>query len=305
MQIKENDIIRCVYTQQETEKLGLTGVAQGLTYHTDPGKVPYLSFPGLEALPGIGHLYTTRLGGVSEGIFGDMNFSILRGDTPEHVHENYGRVAATLHIEPSHLVASYQTHTKVVRDVDEASWGMGVTRDRDYVDVDGLITATPDTGLVIFYADCVPILFADPVKRVIAACHAGWRGTAMGIPGEVLHKMTQEYGCNIQNIHAGIGPSISGREYEVGQDVIDAFAMDYPGDVEALKEMGVIHAKGNGKFLLDLWGANARLLLNAGILPEHLEITDICTFENPELLFSHRASNGKRGVLCAFLTLQE
>ncbi|MCR5031526.1 MAG: peptidoglycan editing factor PgeF [Lachnospiraceae bacterium] len=304
MQILEKDIIRCPYSEQEIHTLGLEGVENRLCYETR-SRVPYLYFPGLQSLPGVRHLFTTRLGGVSEGIFGEMNFSILRGDKPEHVHENYRRIGQVLQVEPSHMIASYQTHTKVVRDVDETSWGMGVTRDRDYVDVDGLICATPGSCLVIFYADCVPVLFHDPVRKVIAACHAGWKGTAMGIAGEVLRKMTGEYGCHTEDIHVGIGPSISRKEYEVGQDVIDAFTESDPGKVSELTKAGVILPKENGKYYLDLWGANARLLLQAGIRPEHLEITDICTFENPRLLFSHRASHGKRGVLCAFLTLTE
>jgi len=261
-------------------------------------EVLYLTFPALSKIEGITHLFTTRMGGVSEGIFDSMNLSYTRGDKKEAVDENYRRIAAVLGCSPADIVCSDQTHTTNIRKVTKDDKGKGVVRERDYTDIDGLVTNEPGIALATFYADCVPLYFADPVKKVIGLAHSGWRGTVGRIGAEMIQKMEQEYGCDRKNIVVAIGPSICKDCYEVSEDVAEQFQAEFGSEV---LEPG----KAEGKYQLDLWKANQMVFLQAGILPEHISVTDICTCCNNKLLFSHRASKGQRGNLGAFLMLNK
>ena len=167
--------------------------------------------------------------------------------------------------------------------------------------MDGLITNEPGICLVTFYADCVPLLFLDPVKKVVASSHSGWRGTVNRMGQVTIEKMQKEFGCDPKDILACVGPSICQDCYEVSEDVIDQFRANF----STSQYDSLFYAKENGKFQLDLWKANELVLTDAGILPEHLEVTNVCTCCNPELLFSHRASKGNRGNLAAFIALKE
>lgn len=152
-----------------------------------------------------------------------------------------------------------------------------------------------------FYADCVPLLFLDPVKKVVASSHSGWRGTVNRMGQVTVEKMQKEFSCDPKNILACVGPSICQECYEVSEDVIDMFRANFrESEYDRL-----FYAKENGKFQLDLWKANELVLTDAGIRPEHMAVTNVCTCCNPELLFSHRASKGKRGNLAAFIALKE
>ena len=138
--------------------------------------VTWLSFPVLEETGMVTHAFSTRMGGVSEGPYATMNFSFTRGDDPEAVKENYRRMANALEVDMERMVVTWQTHTTNVRLVSEQDFGKGVISDRDYRDVDGLITNIPGVTLVTFFADCVPLYFVDTKKRVIGLSHSGWRG---------------------------------------------------------------------------------------------------------------------------------
>lgn len=263
------------------------------------GKLEYLVFPILDKESGIRHLFSTRLGGVSEGIYSTMNLSYTRGDTKEAVDENFRRIARVLGALPEQFVLSDQTHTTNVRVVTGRDMGKGVTRPKDYTDVDGLITQEPGIVLGTFYADCVPLYFYDPVKKVIGLAHSGWRGTAARMGQVIIERMAEEFECKGEHILAAIGPSICQDCYEVGADVAEVFLREFAGhEAEVLKS-----GSERGKYQLDLWKANELVLKQAGILREHLEVTDVCTCCNPSYLFSHRASHGKRGNLGAFLML--
>ena len=244
------------------------------------------------------HGFSTRMGGVSEGIFSTLNFSFSRGDRREAVEENYRRAAQALGVDYEKIVCSDQTHTTNVRVVTKADAGKGLVRPRDYTDVDGLITDVPGLTLSAFFADCVPLFFVDPVKRVIGLSHSGWRGTAAKMGQATLQAMAEHYGSKPEDVICAVGPSICQDCYEVSEDVADAFRRAFPG-----RESELFVEKANGKYQLDLWRANELVLLEAGVLPEHLTVTDICTCCNPQLLFSHRASHGQRGNLSAFLSL--
>ena len=170
--------------------------------------VPFLKYPILEKEGLVEHGISTRLGGVSEGFLGSMNLSYTRGDDPAHVDENYRRMAAAIGVKPEHMVCTHQTHTTNVRIVTREDAGKGVTREKDYTDVDGLITNVPGICLVTFYADCVPLLFLDPVKKVVASSHSGWRGTVNRMGQVTVEKMQKEFSCDPKNILACVGPSI-------------------------------------------------------------------------------------------------
>ena len=184
----------------------------------------------------------------------------------------------------------------------------GLTRERDYRDVDGLITDEPGLVLSTFYADCVPLYVVDPVHRAIGMSHSGWRGTAARMGAVTLSAMQEAYGTRPEDVVCAVGPSICKDCYEVSADVADIFAEEFPGhEQEILAEseknsVGMAHA--DKKYQLDLWKANEIIFQEAGVRKEHLAVTDICTCCNPKLLFSHRASHGKRGNLGGFLYLK-
>ena len=264
------------------------------------GAAEYLTFPLIEETGAVRHLFSTRLGGVSDGIFASMNLSYTRGDEKAAVDENYRRIAGLLGCEPEDIVCSDQTHTTNIRVVEEKDKGKGIIRPKDYTDIDGLITNVPGIVLATFYADCVPLFFIDTEKKAVGLSHSGWRGTVGRMGQCTIEAMQKAYGTRPEDVVAAIGPSICQDCYEVSEDVADAFYREFhgPGHGEA-----ILLSPGNGKYQLNLWRANQIVLEEAGVLPEKIQVTDICTCCNPAYLFSHRASQGKRGNLGAFLGL--
>lgn len=274
--------------------------AENIYKEREAGGVPYLEFPLLGGTGIVRHGISTREGGVSEGIYRSMNLSFTRGDREEHVLENYRRMGRALGVSPGRMVTSSQTHTTNIRAVTESDIGKGVVCPRDYTDVDGLMTNIPDICLVTFYADCVPLLFVDPVHHAVASSHSGWRGTVNRMGEVTVQAMQREYGSRPEEIVAAIGPSICQDCYEVSEDVIEKFRAAFPEE----EWETIFYSKPDGKYQLNLWRANEIVLLKSGIKSEHLAVTNLCTCCNPELLFSHRASHGKRGNLAAFLALK-
>ena len=271
----------------------------GTTELKEKNHVPYIQFKNLSATGIVKHGFSTRKGGVSTGIFSSMNLNFKRGDDPDAVMENYRRMAAALNMRVEDMVLSNQTHTTNVRVITEEDRGKGILRPQDYSDVDGMITNVPGIVLVTSYADCVPLYFVDPVRKAIGLSHSGWKGTVGHIGQKTVWKMHEVYGSEPKDIVAAIGPSICQSCYEVSDDVAEAFRANFTADEAA----DILLDKGNGKYQLDLWKANWYVLTDAGILPEHLSVTDLCTACHPDLLWSHRKTNGQRGGLSAFLSL--
>ena len=259
--------------------------------------VTWLSYQAFEQFPDIVHAFSTRLGGVSQGIYSSMNLSFTRGDEDAAVHENYRRLAEAVGFSAEDIVTSDQTHTANVRVITEEDRGNGITKPRPYTDVDGMVTNVPGLVLATFYADCVPLYFVDPVHRAIGLAHSGWRGTVAGVAACMVLYMQEHFHSRPEELVTAIGPSICADCYEIGEDVAEQFRGHFP---EKVLQKG----KTPGKYQLDLWQANRSILLNAGVLPEHIAVTDVCTCHNPEYLFSHRASHGQRGNLAAFLMLK-
>ncbi len=264
------------------------------------GDLEFLKFTNLEQTNLVTHGFSTRLGGVSSGDCSSMNLSYTRGDAKEAVDENFRRIADAIGFSVESIVCSDQTHTTNVLCVDAKDCGNGITRPRPYTDIDGLVTNVPNVTLATFYADCVPLYLLDPVQKVIGLSHSGWKGTVGNIGAKTVQVMTEKYGSQPKDILTAIGPSICMDCYEVSADVAEQFKTAYPYQLLDF----ILYDKGNGKFQLNLWEACALNFLEAGILPEHISMPEICTCCNPEYLFSHRASKGKRGNLAAFLMLK-
>ncbi len=279
------------------ERCGRT-VRQNLALTEGGEPLEYLTFPLLERTGTVKHLFTTRLGGVSRGECATMNFSVDRDENRENVLENYRRIARVLDCEVSDMVASHQTHTTNIRRMTSADKGKGILRPRDYADVDGMVTDEPGLVLNTFYADCVPLYFVDPKRRAIGLAHSGWRGTVGRMGARMVEAMEAQFGSRPEDLYAAIGPSICRDCYEVSEDVAERF-------IGLLGEEVALPGREPGKYQLDLWLANELILRQAGLLPSHMAVTDICTCHNSEYLFSHRASGGRRGSLAAFLALKD
>lgn len=263
--------------------------------------VPFLQYRILQKEAAVVHGFSTRLGGVSSGDSASMNLSFNRDKSRSAVEENYRRIGKAVGFKPEQAVASHQTHTTNIRLATEQDKGKGVTRPADYTDVDGFITDTPGIMLVTSYADCVPLYFYDKKNQAIGLSHSGWRGTVNRMGKVTLQRMKDAFGTRPEDVICCIGPSICQDCYEVSADVIGQFQESFDEkDLNAL-----YYRKENGKYQLNLWEANHRILLQEGVPEEQIAMPDICTCCNPELLFSHRASKGRRGNLSAFLMLKE
>lgn len=264
------------------------------------GEVLYLEYPLLQKTGLVYHGFSTKVGGVSEGIWESMNLSFSRGDDKASVEENFKRIAKAIGVEAEDLVFAAQTHTINVRKVGMEDRGKGFSKMLDYSDVDGLITNEPGICLTTFYADCVPLFFVDPVHKAIGLSHSGWRGTVNRMGQATLQKMKDEYGTDPSDVVAAIGPSICQDCYEVSEDVISVFQESF----DKKHWNALFYQKENGKYQLDLWKANEIILVEAGVKIDNIAVTNVCTNCNSDLLFSHRATKGQRGSLAAFMALK-
>lgn len=262
---------------------------------------PYVAFPLFEAYPEVVCGFSTRLGGVSLGCFASMNLGFMRGDEEERVFENYRLLCHSMGFEPGQLIFTDQVHKTNVRRAYRSDCGKGIFYERDYGEVDGQITDEPGAVLLVFGADCVPLFFYDPVKHAIGVAHAGWRGSVGRIAGITAARMREEFGSEPSDLRVVIGPSVCAGCYEVGEEVAEAFQKEFPdvaGDI-------LQTSKNSGKYFLNLWEANRRVLLGAGVREEHIAVSGLCTMCRQDLFFSHRASDGKRGSMAGFLMLRE
>ncbi len=278
------------------EKERWLSLNNGYTVHSHGNEV-YLTSPLLDSV-GAKHIFATRKGGVSEGVFGGWNFAEGVGkitDSRENVLENYAIAAEIFGLTAGDICRSYQSHTSLCITVDDTHRGVGTTGPKFSFGVDGLVSKTENLLLSVRTADCVPVLLYDPVERVCAAVHAGWRGTVGNITGNAVREMAT-HGCDPKNLYAAIGPCIGACCYEVGQEVFDAFAR--LGDFSRC-----FVPKGDGKHLLDLTLANRILLQEAGLSAHHIDSADLCTKCHGDLFFSHRRMGAERGTMSAFITV--
>ena len=267
----------------------------------EKNKVPYITFPKLQRYEqDIVHGFSTRLGGVSTKHWSTMNLSFSRGDDQKAVMENHRLFADVVGYNREKLVFSDQVHLTKIYKVTSQDAGKGIIKESDIKGIDGLVTNEPGIPLITFYADCVPLFFYDPVKKVVGMAHSGWRGTVGKIGAEMIRFMEKEYDSQPKDIVCAIAPSICQKCYEVSEDVavqfLEVFGKDYGDEL--------LYQKENGKYQLNLHYACEQTLLDAGIKKENIDVTNLCTCCNPELFFSHRITGDKRGNLAGVIGLR-
>ena len=256
------------------------------------GTLEYLTAEGIS----VPHCFTTRLGGVSRGYLDSLNIGLHRGDDPENVRQNFQILADAMGIVPDDFVLTRQIHSDIVWKVGRADRGKHMVEGAS-PECDALITNEPGVALVVFTADCTPILLHDPVTGAVGAAHAGWKGTAMGIAAKTAEAMAREYGCDPKNIRAAIGPNIAFCCFETDRDVPDAM-------IAALGQEAMPFIKPMGeKYYVNLKEINALWLRKAGV--EHIEISDACTACRPDVFWSHRVTRGERGSQGAVIVCKE
>lgn len=271
-------------------------------YLENADTVPLIRFEAFRGFSFINAAFSTRFGGVSNEYLSELNFGFDRGEAKENVIENYKLFCASMGIDPHSLVLSDQIHdTKLhVADIKDACTDeIG----KKLKGIDGLLTNQQELCLATSYADCVPLFFVDIKQKVIASSHSGWRGTVERMGEKTVNAMLETYHCHREDIIAVIGPSICQSCYEVSKDVIDAFSGQYTD--RQMEEIAYCSDREREKYQLDLWAANYHQLKTAGILEKNIHVAGICTCCNSRLLFSHRASKGKRGNLNGFIALQD
>ncbi|BAF60013.1 MAG: peptidoglycan editing factor PgeF [Pelotomaculum sp.] len=264
------------------------------------GDIKFYTFPHLDATGIVVHCFTTRCGGVSSGPYSSLNTAFHVGDSAENVRANRALACRALGIDPAGLVAGKQVHGDVVRAVERQDRGRGAFSDEDSLpDTDALVTGVPQLPLSAYFADCVPVFLLDPVKRAVALAHAGWKGTALKIGLKTVEKMSRIFGSNPQDCLAGIGPSVGPCCYEVDDRVMIPFRKAFPDIGEIAVEAPA------GRWKLNLWEANRRTLLYAGLKSENIKVARICTSCRNDLFFSYRAQGGTAGRMAALIMLKQ
>jgi len=244
-------------------------------------KARYLTFPNLV----VPHGFSTRLGGVSQGPYQGLNIGQTTCDAPRRVHENRLRLERELGF-PLVRILNMVHGAHVVRvDSQRPSRRTG----------DACITDRPGVAMMITTADCVPILFHDPVQRVVGLAHAGWRGTVQGVAQATVRAMAAEFGSCAADLQVAIGPAIGPCCFEVHEDVADPFLRRFPG-----KEL--VRGQGN-RFNVDLWRANLEILLDAGVPEAQICISRVCTSCREDLFYSYRRDQKVTGRMAAGICL--
>lgn len=258
------------------------------------GRETLLTFPSFEGIGFLNHGYATRQGGASEGPYAGLNLGLFTEDDRERVRKNHERAADLLGIRIDRAVFSNQIHESRIAKVDEAFQGDSFWLGTRAEGCDALITNLPGRPLVTFFADCAGVFLVDPVKRAIGAAHAGWRGTVSNIGGKTLEAMGDAYGCRPEDCLAVVGPSIGPCCFEVGPEVARRFE----------ERFGPSVLRGGEKQRVDLWEANRRGLLEAGLPEERIEIAGLCTVCRKDLFFSHRRDRGVTGRMACFMEIR-
>ena len=317
--------------------------AKNVTLNIDDG-VPFIQVEGFSDMSFIQHGFTTRLGGVSKGKFESLNLALHFEDDIDDVMENYQRLGATMGIDYTRISVLNQVHKSNILVATEEDAGDGISRELSHFEFDAQITNVKNVPLMVYAADCVPILLADPVSRVIGAVHAGWRGTVDGIAAKTVEKMSEVYGCLPENIHAVIGPSIGPENYEVDETVIKAmvecpyldttdgnvafeplqnddfkyiihsgsvYRENMPSEYKGitLTRLGVPYeifrtVKIRDRYMLNLWNLNELILVNAGLKSRNIYQTKICTMKYHDIFFSQRFNKERRGLNAGIIVIK-
>lgn len=262
--------------------------------------VKFFTFENIEKTGIVNHCFSTRIGGVSEGNLSSLNLGYNRGDKREKVTENFKRICQANDMDYKKMVFGKQIHDTKIKKITKEDCGCGVVFESQITDFDGYITNEPDVVLVTFHADCVPLFFVDTIKKVIGLSHSGWKGTVRKMSVATVLEMQKVFGCNSKDIVAAIGPSIGGCCFQVDKPVVDEFLAEMSFASKYIRN----DENSEGKFKIDLWGINRELMIQSGILPENIEVTNYCTMCHDDLFYSHRKMGEDRGSLAAFLSLK-
>ena len=252
-------------------------------------------FSNLAAVPGLVQAVSGRWGGGSVPPFATLNLSTAVQDRPEAVLANRRRLASALGLQAERLIRPRQVHGDACLVVGAADLAAGEGGPADSRLVADALLAR-DVGVFPFmtFADCVPVLFCDPLRRVVGLVHAGWKGTVAAAARQALQQAMARFGTEPADVLVGIGPSIGPCCYEVGPEVVAATRAAFPEGEGLLLEMG-------GKVHLDLWRANAYQLQTAGVPAANIEVAGLCTACRTDLFFSHRAEKGRTGRMGAVI----
>ncbi len=261
--------------------------------------VTILQFQNLNQSGLVNHGFSTRLGGVSQGERATMNLGFTRGDSRDVVEENFARFAGAVGVKTEKIVFGKQVHGTEILEVTEPLPMDGVLKS-SLQGYDGFMTNVPGAALLTYHADCVPVFLLDTKQRAIAMVHSGWRGTVGGIGPKALAQMAKAYGTNPADVLVGIGPSIGFCHFQVGEEVVEAFAAAYPFAQDFWRKDDV-----PGKYHLDLWGIIRRQLQEAGVPETQIETSGLCTMCDTQLFYSHRKMGEARGTMAAVLALKE
>ncbi len=256
--------------------------------------IKYLECLAEKELDFVIHAFCTRQGGVSGGSFASLNVSAREGDGNDHVRLNFEMIAAAFGMSVSQFLLVHQVHRDGVWVVDGGTLLSAHDPPPEY---DAVVTDRPGFALCIKTADCVPVFLVDPVRRVIGAVHAGWKGTALQIVGKAVREMIERFGARSADLSAIIGPAIGPCCYEVDTAVYQAMSNHPERD-------SFFHAsREEGKWMLDLFQANRLQLIRSGVPAPCIRQTDLCTACHPELFFSHRAQGGNTGRQLNFIMM--
>lgn len=260
--------------------------------HKEKDGIEYIEFKALEAYSDkLIHCITTKIGCIG-------NSTVNHAEACEHTKEHFNLLCDTVGVDYRNLVFANQVHEDEVRIVKQEDRGEGILRPRKQEGSDALITVIPEIALVAFFADCVPILFYDPEKNIIATTHAGWRGTVKKIAAKTAKKMIKEFDCRGESIIACIGPSIGKCCFEVDMPVKEQFENAF-----GLNDK-IIESPGTEKFKVDLWEANILQLHEVGLKSKNIHAANICTSCSNDIFYSYRADGNKTGRNYALMQLK-
>ncbi len=258
---------------------------------TQVGELRYYHFD-LYRQPGLVHAVFTRHGGVSPAPWISLNLGGLSGDRKENVVENRRRIFEAVELPVESIYDAWQVHGTHVICTDRPR-----PLDAEHAKADAILTDNPQVTLFMRFADCVPILLFDPVRRVVGLVHAGWQGTVSQIARITIERMCTDYGSHPGDILAVIGPSIGPDHYEIGPDVAGQVKAVFRDDsAQCLSER-------HGKTFFDLWRTNQVILEKAGV--KQIQVAGLCTACHTEDWYSHRAEQGKTGRFGALIALKE
>jgi len=259
--------------------------------------LPIIKFHSLEKFPEVDACFTTRLGGISLGDLSTLNLGFARNDSIENLQQNYSTVASAIDTDLDHIVMTDQVHSADISYAD-LEHAIGSECMLKYKSTDGLWTDQRDLTLSATFADCVPVYFYDPIKNHIAIIHSGWKGTVEQISKNTVNILIKHGSC-ARDIIAIVGPSISSAYYEVTSDVIDHFKEVY----DESKWKDIFIQTDQTHYHLDMWAAIYHTLESCGVLPANIHFSGICTYDNADMIFSHRRSYGKRGNCNGFIRM--